>query len=652
MKFKPWTTKTTLGVFGVLFVLIALPLTVFLVNTAEQQFKATRASTTFDTECAGNLDPQGKSQCGANRTFCDTWTGGFCDDFRDLHTTTGVAWPGPEDVANYDFYSQDATNPEGKVEHPLIEGGLLAHSKYEHFMTFVDSGDFGMGSIRLKQPFDFTNREGHIHFEVDWKNEAREYIRVMISPQLTKRLVDDRGASNAYPNEGVDMWFNGGAVNLNQMVNGVVNNIAFDHVGIDSNYDNVREPADIYISKNRVRVVWRGEERFNRTMPNLNWEKGYVYFAQVSYNPCKDGLPCTTDPTNPNNAICNPSACLFHWDNLAFDGPKLAINGLTPASQQDVVFMAYGYSTCSVKGIPATPTGKVQGYTWNSWVARMPVQTVTESNISCTNDLGGAGLSSDPIKAFEVVAQSGGGGGGETTPPTVSLTAPANGSTVSGNVTLSANASDASGISTVEFYVDNNVKGSDSTSPYSITWDSSSVSNGSHQVKAIAYDTLGNSAPSTVITVSSNNVIPPVTLTVSGSPGTGSYNIEATTTIAGDIRVEFSVDGTAYHTENEAPYWLFGDGNNSTLGNGTHTIVANVYDQNGSTILATGTKTITEGSGGGSKLGDLNGDNQVNSLDLTIVISKWGTNDASADLNKNGKVDSGDLALIIANWGR
>ena len=46
---------------------------------------------------------------------------------------------------------------------------------------------------------------------------------------------------------------------------------------------------------------------------------------------------------------------------------------------------------------------------------------------------------------------SAGGGGSDTTPPTASITAPANGATVSGTITVSANASDDVGVAGVQF---------------------------------------------------------------------------------------------------------------------------------------------------------------------------------------------------------
>ena len=52
-------------------------------------------------------------------------------------------------------------------------------------------------------------------------------------------------------------------------------------------------------------------------------------------------------------------------------------------------------------------------------------------------------------------------------------------------------------------------------------------------------------------------------------------------------------------------------------------------------------------------LGDLNGDGQVNSADLGLLIALWGTDGSpqGADLNGDGNVDSADLGLLVALWG-
>jgi hypothetical protein len=93
------------------------------------------------------------------------------------------------------------------------------------------------------------------------------------------------------------------------------------------------------------------------------------------------------------------------------------------------------------------------------------------------------------------LSTGGGGGGGDTTAPTVSLTAPSNGATVSGSITLAATASDNVGVSSVQFKVDGVNRGTaDTSSPYSRTWDTTGVSDGSHTVSATAVDTSGNTA--------------------------------------------------------------------------------------------------------------------------------------------------------------
>lgn len=108
----------------------------------------------------------------------------------------------------------------------------------------------------------------------------------------------------------------------------------------------------------------------------------------------------------------------------------------------------------------------------------------------------------------------GGGGTGDTTPPTVNLTAPANGATVSGTVTLTASASDAVGVTRVEFYVDGALAGSDSAAPFELAWSSTSVANGSHSLSAKAFDAAGNSATDadTSVTVSNSGTSTPVTV--------------------------------------------------------------------------------------------------------------------------------------------
>ena len=104
-------------------------------------------------------------------------------------------------------------------------------------------------------------------------------------------------------------------------------------------------------------------------------------------------------------------------------------------------------------------------------------------------------------------------------PPTVSITAPIAGNTVSGNVmTVSATASDNVGVVGVQFKLDGNNWGAEVTSsPFSVSWDTTVIANGSHTLTAIARDAAGNSMTSTPVTVSVSNSVSSVPPPPTGS---------------------------------------------------------------------------------------------------------------------------------------
>ena len=111
----------------------------------------------------------------------------------------------------------------------------------------------------------------------------------------------------------------------------------------------------------------------------------------------------------------------------------------------------------------------------------------------------------------------------DTTPPTVSLSAPANNATVSGTTTVIATASDNVAVASVQFRLDGANLGSvDTTSPYSYAWNTTTATNASHILTAIATDTSGNTTTAATVTVTVNN---------------------STTTIVGDLDGDGHVTG-------------------------------------------------------------------------------------------------------------
>jgi hypothetical protein len=147
----------------------------------------------------------------------------------------------------------------------------------------------------------------------------------------------------------------------------------------------------------------------------------------------------------------------------------------------------------------------------------------------------------------------------DTTPPTVSLTAPAAGATVSGTAaTLSATASDNVAVAKVDFFVDGALVGTDTSSPYSISWNSTTVANGSHSFTARATDTAGNATTSAAVTATVSNTAGTCATTsqLLGNPGFETGTAAPWTATAGVI------DGSASPAARSGGFkaWLDGYG--------------------------------------------------------------------------------------------
>jgi hypothetical protein len=101
----------------------------------------------------------------------------------------------------------------------------------------------------------------------------------------------------------------------------------------------------------------------------------------------------------------------------------------------------------------------------------------------------------------------------DRTQPTVSVTAPPNGTTVQGTVNLEADAAEdpgGSGVQSVQFRVDGtNVGSADTTAPYTASWNTTGLANGSsHTITAIATDRAANTRTSGPIDVIVDNPAP------------------------------------------------------------------------------------------------------------------------------------------------
>src|SRR5213078_3434575 len=82
----------------------------------------------------------------------------------------------------------------------------------------------------------------------------------------------------------------------------------------------------------------------------------------------------------------------------------------------------------------------------------------------------------------------------------------------------------------------------DTTSPYSVSWNTTTVSNGSHSLTAVARDAAGNQTTSAAITVTVNNA-DTTAPTVSITAPTGGSNVSGTTTVSATASDNVGVAG-------------------------------------------------------------------------------------------------------------
>ena len=186
----------------------------------------------------------------------------------------------------------------------------------------------------------------------------------------------------------------------------------------------------------------------------------------------------------------------------------------------------------------------------------------------------------------------------DTTAPTVAISSPAASASVSSPVTVTVAASDNVGVSKVEFYVNSVLQATDSASPYTFTWNTSALANGSYTLTAKAYDAAGNVGQSAAVSVIVNNPVADIIVpTVSVSAPANNATVSGTVSISaaasdnvGVSKVEFYLNGTLLGTDTASPYSF--SWNSTSVVNGVYTLVAKAYDAAGN-IGTSSTVSVT-----------------------------------------------------------
>ncbi|MBI4548567.1 MAG: T9SS type A sorting domain-containing protein [Ignavibacteriae bacterium] len=185
----------------------------------------------------------------------------------------------------------------------------------------------------------------------------------------------------------------------------------------------------------------------------------------------------------------------YRWDDSAkapWWGSSTAHNGSNFITFDDTNSVKYKVQWCKDAGI-----GGVMIYElWSGWLAGAPAGQKDPLLQAVKQEVFGV-LPPPPPPI-------------DTIPPIVSFISPVHGDTVSNTVMLSASASDNIGVIGVQFKLDGADLGSEITSaPYTIAWNTTQTSNGTHTLSVEARDEAGFSSAASIQVVVSNGVVPP-----------------------------------------------------------------------------------------------------------------------------------------------
>ena len=178
--------------------------------------------------------------------------------------------------------------------------------------------------------------------------------------------------------------------------------------------------------------------------------------------------------------------------------------------------------------------------------------------------------------------------------PTVGFTEPV-ASTLSGTVSVAAEATDDIGVARVEFAVDGTSIANDLAAPFATTWDTRPLPAGTHTLTATAHDRAGRSTTDTRLVTVADLAAPTVAITAPAANSTVGGPVTVSAAADDDravARVEFSVDGKLTATDSTVPYAFTWNADAVILG--AHTLSARAVDTAGRATVAKVTVTVAD----------------------------------------------------------
>ena len=290
--------------------------------------------------------------------------------------------------------------------------------------------------------------------------------------------------------------------------------------------------------------------------------------------------------------------------NAVPDWLELDFKGLKLVEEVDVFSLQDSYSS------PVEPTPTMTFTTWGlrsfdvqywdgvNWV-NVPGGSVTNNNL-VWRQVVFVPLTTSKIRLWltgglngysrVMEAEAWGTSAGGNASPTVSITSPSGGTTVTAPATIAitATADDIDGsIQQVDFYANGALVGTSSASPYAVNW--TNVAAGTYSLTAVATDNAGATTTSAAVSITVANNTPPSVAIASPSDGAvftapAAMTISATAADSdGSVTsVAFFVNGAPIGTDTTSPYSVAW----TNVAPGTYTLAAIATDNLGATTTS------------------------------------------------------------------
>ena len=208
------------------------------------------------------------------------------------------------------------------------------------------------------------------------------------------------------------------------------------------------------------------------------WDPSYGYGRVNAARAVSMAGGGTTDTTPPSVSITSPAAGATVFGSVSVQVSASDNVGVSAVS-------------LSVDGMLAVvDTASPYTFQWDTTLVSNGLHTLTATGADAAGNTSSVSVS---VNVNNSVV--------DLIPPSVVITSPSNGSSVSVNVSVYVNASDNVGVTRVDLYVDGTLTSTSTSAPFTTKWNSRKAAAGTHSLQSKAYDGAGNSSMSQIVSV-------------------------------------------------------------------------------------------------------------------------------------------------------